>query len=81
MKVMLVDGTNHYIKNYIVDPTISRNSGQPIGGIIGMLKTIQGLVNKYKPDRLYVSGMEKVHRRKERDEFSYKEGRASNSLE
>lgn len=77
MKIVIMDGTNQYIKSYIVDPTISRNSGHPIGGIIGMMKTLQSAVNKFSPDRIYVcwDGKGSSKKRRETNE-GYKEGRA-----
>ena len=38
--VMLIDGLNMFIRSYIVNPTLDKH-GNPIGGCIGFLKSLQ----------------------------------------
>ena len=44
-RVLIIDGTNAFYRSYIVNPTIAKN-GQPIGGVIGFLKSIQNFDNR-----------------------------------
>lgn len=46
---LLVDGTNNFIRNYVVNPTMDVN-GEPIGGFIGFLTGFRILLNTCKPD-------------------------------
>jgi len=50
---MIIDGLNLFIRNYIASPMISTN-GQPIGGVIGYLRSLQKLTREVKPDQIIV---------------------------
>ena len=52
-RVLIIDGTNAFYRSYIVNPTIAKN-GQPIGGVIGFLKSLQKLIRETKPDQVVV---------------------------
>ena len=49
-RVLIIDGTNAFYRSYIVNPTIAKN-GQPIGGVIGFLKSLQKLIREIMPEQ------------------------------
>ena len=51
--VMLIDGLNMFIRSYIVNPTLDKH-GNPIGGCIGFLKSLQKITSKFEPDEVIV---------------------------
>lgn len=75
MRFMLVDATNQYIRNWLVNPTLSSNNG-PAGGICGTLKTLQKLSREINPDGIIFcwDGSGGSSRRKAKNK-NYKEGR------
>lgn len=50
---MIIDGLNLFIRNYIVSPIMSIN-GQPMGGTIGFLRSMQKSIREVKPDEIIV---------------------------
>jgi 5'-3' exonuclease len=42
-KVLFIDGLNMFIRSYIVNPNMDKH-GNPIGGCIGFLKSLQKVV-------------------------------------
>lgn len=50
---MLVDALNLFIRNFIVDPSLSI-SGNPLGGVKGSLKSLQKLMRVVKPDEIII---------------------------
>ena len=74
--VMLIDGLNMFIRSYIVNPTMDKH-GNPIGGCIGFLKSLQKTCNKFNPDEIVVcwDGHGGSQKRKQLNK-SYKAGRA-----
>jgi DNA polymerase-1 len=72
---MVVDGNNQYLRAYIVNPTLSTN-GQPIGGVVGMLKILQKLCKEINPDQIIIcwDGEGGSSKRKSMNK-NYKEGR------
>ena len=74
--VMLIDGLHMFIRNYIVNPTMDRH-GNPIGGCIGFLKSLQKTCNKFNPDEIVVcwDGHGGSQKRKQLNK-NYKAGRA-----
>tara|TARA_R110000824_G_scaffold159090_1_gene333307 strand:+ start:1566 stop:2531 length:966 start_codon:yes stop_codon:yes gene_type:complete len=52
-KILIIDAMNLFIRNYVVDPSLSA-TGQPIGGCKGFLKSLQKLTREIKPDNLIV---------------------------
>lgn len=52
--LLVIDGMNQFIRNYIVLPHLSTN-GAPIGGVVGMLRCIQKYVRKLNPDMVVVA--------------------------
>ena len=52
-KLVIIDGTNQFIRNYCVVPTAS-SSGIPTGGLFGFLRTMRFDIELCKPDRVIV---------------------------
>jgi len=52
-RVMIIDALNHFLRFYIVDPSLSTN-GQPLGGLKGFFKGMQKLCREIKPDAIVV---------------------------
>jgi len=52
-RLMIIDGLNLFIRNYIRSPIMSTN-GQPMGGVIGYLRSLQKLVREIKPDEIII---------------------------
>ena len=74
--VMMIDGLNMFIRSYIVNPTMDKH-GNPIGGCIGFLKSLQKTCNEFNPDEVIVcwDGHGGSQKRKELNK-NYKLGRA-----
>jgi len=74
-KVMFIDGLNMFIRSYIVNPTLDKH-GNPIGGCIGFLKSLQKVCRKFKPQEVIVvwDGHEGSQRKRSLNK-EYKEGR------
>jgi len=72
---LIIDGTNIFYRAYVVNPSLS-TSGEPVGGLVGFLKTLQKLVREMKPDKVYIcwDGAGGSARRRS-VVSSYKEGR------
>ena len=75
-KVIFIDGLNMFIRSYIVNPTLDRN-GNPIGGCIGFLKSLQKVCKKFRPDEVVIvwDGHEGSQRKRALNK-NYKEGRS-----
>ena len=75
MRYMIVDSLNQFLRAMVVNPTLSPN-GQPVGGVVGYMKTLQKLSREMKPDRIIVcwDGKDGSTRRRI-DNKNYKEGR------
>jgi len=74
-RVMIIDGLNHFLRAFIVDPSLSQH-GQPIGGIKGSIKILQKLVRMTKPNEIVIcwDGPNGSQKRKAMNS-SYKDGR------
>lgn len=74
-KVLIIDGYNMFIRNYVVNPSLSPQ-GDPIGGTFGFLKSLQKLIRQSKPTQVIVAwdGDGGSRKRKEMVK-TYKEGR------
>ena len=74
-KVMFIDGLNMFIRSYIVNPQMDKH-GNPIGGCIGFLKSLQKVSRKFQPDEVIVvwDGHEGSQRKRALNK-EYKEGR------
>jgi len=75
-EVMLIDGLNMFIRSYIVNPTID-SKGNPIGGCMGFLKSLQKVVRMFQPDEVVIcwDGQGGSQRRKAQNK-NYKAGRS-----
>lgn len=74
--VILIDGLNMFLRNYIVNPTMDSH-GNPIGGCIGFLKSLQKVCRKFNPNEVIVcwDGHGGSESRKKMNK-NYKHGRA-----
>lgn len=52
---MVIDALNAYFRAYIVDPTISTVTGDPIGGYQGFIKILQKLCREMRPDEIVIT--------------------------
>ena len=52
-RVLIIDFLNMFLRNYIVDPSLSSN-GQPIGGLKGSIKSLQKLVRESRPSEIVI---------------------------
>jgi len=75
-KVMIIDGLNMFIRSYIVNPQMDKH-GNPIGGCIGFLKSLQKVSKKFQPQEIIIvwDGHEGSQRKRALNK-EYKEGRA-----
>lgn len=72
-RVLLIDALNLFIRNYIVDPSLSTN-GHPIGGAKGFIKSLQAVCRIINPDLILVAWDGGSQKRKSMDK-NYKAGR------
>jgi len=74
--VILIDGLNMFLRSYIVNPTLDVH-GNPIGGCIGFLKSLQKVCSRFNPSEVIVCwdghGGSESRKRMNKD---YKHGRA-----
>jgi len=52
-RLLIIDQLNLFFRSYIVDPSISTN-GQPIGGLKGVIKSLQKIVRETRPDQIII---------------------------
>lgn len=52
-KILVIDFLNLFIRSYVVNPSISKQ-GQPIGGIVGVFKSLQKISRETKPDKIII---------------------------
>ena len=73
--MLILDGLNMFFRSYIVNPSLSSN-GQPIGGLVGFLASLQKLCRETKPNHVVIAwdGAGGSQRRKSINK-NYKEGR------
>src|SRR3990167_3212052 len=53
MRILIVDGTNQYLRHYTVVPTLDRN-GNPNGGVTGTLGSLGYFLKICQPDRVII---------------------------
>jgi len=51
MKILIVDATNNFIRNYAVVPTLS-GTGEPNGGVIGFLRSLGLFARTFESDKI-----------------------------
>lgn len=54
MRLILIDGHNLFIRNFVKNPTLDSN-GSSIGGIVGFLKSLKSFISDANPDRVIVA--------------------------
>ena len=52
-EVLIVDGTNTFLRAFSADPTLN-NNGVHVGGITGFLKSVGYAIKMFKPDRCII---------------------------
>jgi DNA polymerase-1 len=52
-KILVIDFLNLFIRSYVVNPSISKQ-GSPIGGIVGVFKSLQKISRETKPDKIVI---------------------------
>ena len=74
-KLLIIDGLNMFLRNYVINPTLAPN-GHPIGGCIGFLKSLQKVCGMFTPDEIIIAwdGHSGSAKRKEMNK-DYKAGR------
>lgn len=77
--ILVFDGLNCFYRHFVANPSMSQN-GEPIGGIVGFLKGINLLCERYNPAGIYIvwEGGGSVRRRS--IDKSYKQGRRPEKL-
>lgn len=74
-RLMIIDSLNLFIRNYLVSPALSTN-GQPIGGILGYLRSLQKYTREIRPDEIVIVWDGPGGSRKKKSIIkNYKEGR------
>lgn len=74
-KILVIDFLNLFIRSYVVNPSISKQ-GEPIGGIVGVFKSLQKLCRDTKPDKIiFCHDGPGGSRKKKALHKDYKEGR------
>lgn len=74
-RVLIIDSLNLFIRNYIRSPIMSTN-GQPMGGVVGFLRSMQKHIREVKPDEIIIVWDGPGGSRKKKTLISgYKEGR------
>jgi 5'-3' exonuclease len=54
MNILLVDGTNVFLRNYAAVPSLDLN-GNPNGGVYGTLLALRKTISLTKPDKIVIS--------------------------
>ena len=52
-RLLVIDSLNMFIRNYIVNPSISVD-GNPIGGTVGFLNSVKKLMRETRPDQIII---------------------------
>jgi DNA polymerase-1 len=72
-RVMLVDGTNFYLRCFMANPVLNDN-GEHLGGSLGFLKSLASYIRTFKPTRLIITFDGKGGSKKRREIFSEYKG-------
>lgn len=54
-KIMIIDGQNLFMRNYVMCPAINAKNGQPYGAVFGFLQSLQKLIREMKPHSIHVA--------------------------
>jgi len=77
--ILIVDGLNCFFRHFVANPSLSEN-GDPIGGIVGFLKGLQLLLERYNPSRVIVAWEGGGSPRRRSIDSNYKMGRRPEKL-
>lgn len=74
-KILIIDGLNNFIRNFVINPSTNQN-GEPIGGVVGFMKTMKNIILETTPDLVVVAWDGEGGSRRRRGIFAeYKAGR------
>ena len=76
---ILIDGLNVFMRHYCANPTVSLNNEQ-CGGIVGFLRNIQHLADRFQPNKITVVWEGGGSSRRRAIESNYKNGRRPMTL-
>lgn len=51
--ILIIDGFNFFLRHFIVNGT-TNGTGEPVGGVVGFLKGLVSLTDKFVPKQIYV---------------------------
>lgn len=75
-RVLIFDGHNTFLRNFVVNPATDANKGEPIGGLVGTIRSLKFMIHDVKPSRvLFVWDGEGGSRRRRGVMAEYKMGR------
>ena len=79
-RLLIIDGQNMFIRNYVMSPQLDIN-GNPIGGLTGFMRSLQKEVRRAQPDRVAIcwEGPGGSQKRREKNK-NYKLGRKAPRL-
>ena len=72
-RIMLVDGTNFFLRVFMANPIMNEN-GEHLGGSLGFLKSLAANIRTFKPTRLIISFDGKGGSKKRKELFSEYKG-------
>ena len=72
--VLILDGLNVFYRHWAANPTMDTN-GEHVGGVVGFLKGIQLLCERYQPSDVIVTWEGGGSNRRRAVDSSYKSGR------
>ena len=53
-KILFIDGTSVFIRNWIQNPSMNDN-GEPIGGVMGFINTLYEMIEMFQPTRIIIA--------------------------
>jgi DNA polymerase-1 len=54
MRLLIVDGTNNFLRNYVAIPALDIN-GTPIGGVVGFLHSLRSFIERLRPTKIVIT--------------------------
>ena len=79
-RIMLIDGTNFYLRCFMANPSLNEN-GEHLGGSLGFLRSLGSYIKTFKPTRVIITFDGKGGSQKRRDIFSDYKGNRLNTFE
>ena len=77
--ILIVDGLNCFFRHFVANPSLSEN-GDPVGGVVGFLKGLQLLLERYNPSKVVVAWEGGGSPRRRSIDPNYKMGRRPEKL-